>query len=142
MQDTQVAATPKEHANHLSGTIAVLTDTALDEQRDTTSDGSIVAQNNVSAKFTPVNKEQEYAEQAFERMTANEPTVPQKDESNATTTSNTTHVSTDMADVEKVAMLVIRGDYGNGERRKVMLAERYTAIQNRVNEIYQEKEGR
>ncbi len=40
------------------------------------------------------------------------------------------------SDVDKMAYLVIRGNYGNGERRKALLGDSYTTIQNRVNDLY------
>lgn len=38
--------------------------------------------------------------------------------------------------VEEKAILVIRGDFGNGEERKMKLGSEYSAIQNKVNEMY------
>ena len=38
--------------------------------------------------------------------------------------------------IEEKAKLVIRGDFGNGEERKMKLGTEYSAIQNRVNEMY------
>lgn len=45
-------------------------------------------------------------------------------------------VSSDSLDEQ--AHRVIRGDYGNGAERREKLGERYTEIQNRVNEMYRE----
>lgn len=42
-------------------------------------------------------------------------------------------------DVERDAMNVIRGDFGNGQARKEALGSAYSEIQNRVNAIYREK---
>lgn len=42
-------------------------------------------------------------------------------------------------DLEENARRVIRGDFGNGQARKEALGDRYTEIQNRINEIYKEK---
>lgn len=41
--------------------------------------------------------------------------------------------------VEDIAKEVIRGEYGVGMDRKTALGDRYTEVQNRVNEIYREK---
>lgn len=38
-------------------------------------------------------------------------------------------------DIEKLAMEVIRGNFGNGQDRKDLLGENYQEIQNRVNQI-------
>lgn len=42
-------------------------------------------------------------------------------------------------DIEKLAIEVIRGNYGNGVERKEKLGDNYQAIQNIVNEIYRNK---
>lgn len=42
-------------------------------------------------------------------------------------------------DIEKLALDVIRGNYGNGAERKEKLGDNYQAIQNIVNEIYRNK---
>ena len=38
--------------------------------------------------------------------------------------------------LEEKAKLVIRGDFGNGEERKIKLGSEYSAIQGKVNEMY------
>lgn len=38
--------------------------------------------------------------------------------------------------IEEKAILVIRGDFGNGEERKMKLGTEYSTIQNKVNEMY------
>ena len=38
--------------------------------------------------------------------------------------------------IEEKAKLVIRGDFGNGEERKMKLGSEYSAIQNKVHEMY------
>lgn len=38
--------------------------------------------------------------------------------------------------LEEKAILVIRGNYGNGEKRRMNLGHEYTEIQNKVNEMY------
>lgn len=53
--------------------------------------------------------------------------------------SKTLPVSSDTDDIEREAMDVIRGVYGNGADRKEKLGSRYQAIQNRVNQL--KKEG-
>lgn len=101
---------------------------------DNTSDKSVQATSEQIEDAQPVTSETAPAES----VTPQKETEPRRDAH----PNSTANANTDVADVEKMAMLVIRGDYGNGERRKVMLAERYSVIQNRANEIYREKEGR
>lgn len=63
---------------------------------------------------------------------------------NNTQSSNQTAVSVEKSKEEVVlsgtidekAIMVIRGDFGNGEERKNKLGSEYTVIQNRVNEMY------
>ena len=43
-------------------------------------------------------------------------------------------------DIEQDAKAVIRGEFGNGAERKAALGERYQEIQNKVNEIYRNKQ--
>lgn len=38
--------------------------------------------------------------------------------------------------IEEKAKSVIRGDFGNGEERKIKLGSEYSTIQNKVNEMY------
>ncbi|MEE1113079.1 MAG: hypothetical protein UH077_07875 [Bacteroidales bacterium] len=38
--------------------------------------------------------------------------------------------------IEEKALLVIRGNFGNGEERKAKLGAEYSAIQSKVNEMY------
>ena len=42
-------------------------------------------------------------------------------------------------DIEKLAMEVIRGNFGDGQIRKDLLGDYYQQVQNRVNEIYRGK---
>lgn len=57
----------------------------------------------------------------------------------STTTSTTSNVSNSNVivsnDVEKEAMKVIHGDYGDGQERKDKLGDKYHDIQSRVNEL-------
>ena len=45
-------------------------------------------------------------------------------------------ISVPVGTLEEKAKLVIRGDFGNGEERKVKLGSEYSAIQGKVNEMY------
>ena len=42
---------------------------------------------------------------------------------------------TSSADIDALALAVIRGDYGNGDERKRRLGASYVAVQRRVNEL-------
>lgn len=58
-------------------------------------------------------------------------------QSNSTTCNNNSSFAD--GSVEEEAWRTIRGDYGNGEERKVALGSRYNEIQSRVNAIYRER---
>jgi hypothetical protein len=80
----------------------------------------------------------------------NKPTTTSEQEGKTQTTSETTNQTKDVASettqkkeaipvgssIEEKAKLVIRGDFGNGEERKMKLGSEYSAIQNKVNEMY------
>lgn len=51
---------------------------------------------------------------------------------------NSNSAPTPTPDIEKLAMDVIHGRYGNGEARKKALGELYSVVQKRVNEILKE----
>ena len=66
-----------------------------------------------------------------------------KEQSNATTSvkkassvTQTKNMSVPEGTLEEKAKLVIRGDFGNGEERKIKLGSEYSAIQGKVNEMY------
>ena len=52
--------------------------------------------------------------------------------------SNSAPAPTPAPDIEKLAIDVIHGRYGNGEARKKALGELYSVVQKRVNEILKE----
>ena len=54
-------------------------------------------------------------------------------ESNTTSSQN---LRLSVETIEAKAWLVIRGDFGNGEERKIKLGPDYSVIQNKVNEMY------
>ena len=66
-----------------------------------------------------------------------------QEQSNATTSvkkassvTQTKNMSVPEGTLEEKAKLVIRGDFGNGEERKIKLGSEYSAIQGKVNEMY------
>lgn len=145
--ETQVAQTAEEQANTTcSATGGQAVATSERQQETASEDNAHDVNGNTSDKAAQATIEQNKETEAVvtkatttaESASSQEESVPQRD----ALSNSAANAGSDKADVEKMAILVIRGNYGNGERRKVMLAERYTAIQNRVNEIYREKEGR
>lgn len=144
--ENRVAQTTEGQVETPSGTTGNRTEAALGNKQKTTSEGNAPDVNdNTSDKSVQATSEQiEDAQPVTSETAPAESVTPQKETEPRRDAhpNSTANANTDVADVEKMAMLVIRGDYGNGERRKVMLAERYSVIQNRVNEIYREKEGR
>ena len=63
-----------------------------------------------------------------------EVTVPVKPSVPQTSTGNDVQVTESV--IEKKALEVIRGDFGNGEERKQKLGSDYSVIQKKVNEMY------
>lgn len=66
-----------------------------------------------------------------------------QEQSNATTSvkkassvAQIKNMSVPEGTLEEKAKLVIRGDFGNGEERKIKLGSEYSAIQGKVNEMY------
>lgn len=96
---------------------------------------------------TPVVEEDKSNKEAGDN---NKPTTTSEQEGKTQTTSETTNQTKDVASettqkkeaipvgssIEEKAKLVIRGDFGNGEERKMKLGSEYSAIQNKVNEMY------
>lgn len=69
-----------------------------------------------------------------EKDTSKTEDKPEKMESATTNISTTSNSRFD--NVEKEALSVIRGNYGNNPDRRRLLKERYQEIQNKVNEMY------
>ena len=55
---------------------------------------------------------------------------------NTSSVAQSKDISVPVGTLEEKAKLVIRGDFGNGEERKVKLGSEYSAIQGKVNEMY------
>lgn len=49
--------------------------------------------------------------------------------------SQSTNKKSENSDIEEMAKKVIRGEFGNGEKRKKLLGDKYAEIQKRVNEL-------
>lgn len=67
-----------------------------------------------------------------------EATEGKKNNSEHTLSSSESYINLPTGSIEEQAHKVIRGDYGNGLERKQKLGDKYTVIQNKVNEMYRE----
>lgn len=65
-----------------------------------------------------------------------EATEGKKNNSEHTLSSSESYINLPTGSIEEQAHKVIRGDYGNGLERKQKLGDKYTVIQNKVNEMY------
>ena len=106
-----------------------------------------ISESTSNEESTPVVEEDKSNKEAGDN---NKPTTTSEQEGKTQTTSETTNQTKDVASettqkkeaipvgssIEKKAKLVIRGDFGNGEERKMKLGSEYSAIQNKVNEMY------
>lgn len=106
-----------------------------------------ISESTSNEESTPVVEEGKSNKEAGDN---NKPTTTSEQEGKTQTTSETTNQTKDVASettqkkeaipvgssIEEKAKLVIRGDFGNGEERKMKLGSEYSAIQNKVNEMY------
>ena len=106
-----------------------------------------ISESTSNEESTPVVEEDKSNKEAGDN---NKPTTTSEQEGKPQTTSETTNQTKDVASettqkkeaipvgssIEEKAKLVIRGDFGNGEERKMKLGSEYSAIQNKVNEMY------
>lgn len=106
-----------------------------------------ISESTSNEESTPVVEEDKSNKEAGDN---NKPTTTSEQEGKTQTTSETTNKTKDVASettqkkeaipvgssIEEKAKLVIRGDFGNGEERKMKLGSEYSAIQNKVNEMY------
>ena len=107
-----------------------------------------VSESTPNEESTPVVEEDKSDNKASDNNGNKPSTVSGQEENAQTTTVVKTHTkeATSKASqkeeaipagtIEEKAMLVIRGDFGNGEERKMKLGTEYSAIQNKVNEMY------
>lgn len=103
----------------------LVTDTITNE-----SVSQIVVEDSISLKLvetTPVNTEVENV-----KSVNSLPETSRVNDNNATK-NELVKVS---EDIEKEALSVIRGNYGNNPERRRLLKDRYQEIQNKVNEMY------
>lgn len=106
-----------------------------------------ISESTSNEESTPVVEEDKSNKEAGDN---NKPTTTSEQEGKTQTTSETTNQTKNVASettqkkeaipvgssIEEKAKLVIRGDFGNGEERKMKLGSEYSAIQNKVNEMY------
>ena len=106
-----------------------------------------ISESTSNEESTPVVEEDKSNKEAGDN---NKPTTTSEQEGKTQTTSETTNQTKDVASettqkkeaipvgssIKEKAKLVIRGDFGNGEERKMKLGSEYSAIQNKVNEMY------
>lgn len=107
-----------------------------------------VSESTPSEESTPVVEEDKSDNKANDNNGNKPSTVSGQEENAQTTTVVKTHTkeatsktsqkeeAIPAGTIEEKAMLVIRGDFGNGEERKMKLGTEYSAIQNKVNEMY------
>ena len=97
----------------------------------------------VETKGNPNNSENVTAENNKSKSDSDAKASQSQEQPSATTSVKKTssvaqskNISVPVGTLEEKAKLVIRGDFGNGEERKVKLGSEYSAIQGKVNEMY------
>lgn len=97
----------------------------------------------VETKGNPNNSENVTAENNKSKSDSDAKTSQSQEQPSATTSvkkassiAQSKDISVPVGTLEEKAKLVIRGDFGNGEERKVKLGSEYSAIQGKVNEMY------
>lgn len=97
----------------------------------------------VETKGNPNNSENVTAENNKSKSDSDAKASQSQEQPSATTSVKKTSsvaqskdINVPVGTLEEKAKLVIRGDFGNGEERKVKLGSEYSAIQGKVNEMY------
>ena len=97
----------------------------------------------VETKGNPNNSENVTAENNKSKSDLDAKASQSQEQPSATTSVKKTSsvaqskdISVPVGTLEEKAKLVIRGDFGNGEVRKIKLGSEYSAIQGKVNEMY------
>ncbi len=135
--EAPVAKTSKEQAASPHDATESLTEPTYSESQNKVSENTAAVTND---DVVPASSERNVDELVAVDRASKKDVDHEKAVAN-TSTKGITQTTTGETDIEKMALLVIRGNYGNGEQRKRMLNESYEAIQKRVNDIYREKEG-
>ena len=123
--ENQIGETP--NSENVKTTI-VIDETNTSEESVTTSEDN--------KTISPTKVNENIADKSLINETsALQPAKPSQFQQAATSTTGTTSAP-ESGDVIKIARRVIRGDFGNGEERRMKLGSEYSAIQNKVNEMY------
>lgn len=99
-----------------------------------------VVEETIPGSDAPVAEEIEAEEIPAEKVPEPATSVAEQKENTIRETTASTPAALS-GSLEEQARRVIRGDYGNGAERRERLGDRYSEIQNRVNEIYRESNG-
>ncbi len=107
-----------------------------------------ISESTPNEESAPVVEEDKSNNEASDNNEKKPATVSEQEEKAQTTTETKTQTkevtskttqkeeAIPVGSIEEKAILVIRGDFGNGEERKMKLGSEYSVIQNKVNEMY------
>ena len=124
-------------------TVAKNTSETSDQVAEQGTSETKVNEDVVETKGNPNNSENVTAENNKSKSDSDAKASQSQEQPSATTSVKKTSsvaqskdISVPVGTLEEKAKLVIRGDFGNGEERKVKLGSEYSAIQGKVNEMY------
>ena len=124
-------------------TVAKNTSETSDQVAEQGTSETKVNEDVVETKGNPNNSENVTAENNKSKSDLDAKASQSQEQPSATTSVKKTSsvaqskdISVPVGTLEEKAKLVIRGDFGNGEERKVKLGSEYSAIQGKVNEMY------
>lgn len=110
-----------ENKNTLTENIIDSTDTDISSQLNTSDNKELVEESKAIVAEEPKAKVEE-----------------RQNNDNKDSLSSSENNTISIGSIEEQAHKVIRGDYGNGLERKQKLGDKYTVIQNKVNEMYRD----
>jgi hypothetical protein len=137
---------PNDSENEISDTsetIAQNTNNAQIEEVE-----QLVSESVPNKESIPVVKEYNSNNETRDNNGNKQTSVSEQKERSQATTETITHTKevsskinqkeeiNPIGSIEEKALLVIRGNFGNGEERKAKLGAEYSAIQSKVNEMY------
>lgn len=124
-------------------TVAKNTSETSDQVAEQGTSETKVNEDVVETKGNPNNSENVTAENNKSKSDTDAKASQSQEQPSATTSVKKTSsvaqskdISVPVGTLDEKAKLVIRGDFGNGEERKVKLGSEYSAIQWKVNEMY------
>ena len=124
-------------------TVAKNTSETSDQVAEQGTSETKVNEDVVETKGNPNNSENVTAGNNKSKSDSDAKTSQSQEQPSATTSvkkassiAQSKDISVPVGTLEEKAKLVIRGDFGNGEERKVKLGSEYSAIQGKVNEMY------